>query len=92
MLHRLATLAVVVAASTGCLALRSRADGRRLTELIAVAKADGIELPDPLVISPAVAERVLQQVGREGTELDRIKRLQLKGSRDEDGSALKAYG
>lgn len=68
----------------GCASIRSRSDGRRLEELIATAKGHDLDLADPLILSPAVQERVLQQVSREGTELDRIRRLH-RWLRDQSG-------
>jgi Flp pilus assembly protein TadD len=59
----------------GCAAIRQRGDGRRLSALIEEARAHNLALPDPLTLDPAIAERVLQQVSREGTELERIRRL-----------------
>jgi Flp pilus assembly protein TadD len=70
--------------TTGCASMRARSDGRRLEELIASAKTHDLQLPDPLVLEPAIRERVLQQVSREGTELERIQRLH-RWLRDERG-------
>ena len=67
--------ALLLLLGTGCALMRTRSDGQRLEALIASAAEHDLQLPDPLLLDPAVQERVLQQVSREGTELERIKRL-----------------
>lgn len=66
---------LVALLATGCATNRTRGDGRRLDALIEAGKDRALSLPDPLTLDPAIAERVLQQVSREGTELERIRRL-----------------
>lgn len=78
---RIALLSLLLA---GCVGFRARSDGRRLDALIASAGAQGLSLPDPLVLPPSVQEQVLRQVSREGTELDRIRRLH-RWLRDQTG-------
>ncbi len=72
---RIALLGVVLAGLSGCAVLRTRSDGRRLEALIAEAREQSLALPDPLVLPPEVQDEVLRQVSREGTELERIRRL-----------------
>jgi tetratricopeptide (TPR) repeat protein len=77
-------LPVVLTLSSGCALITTRGDARRMSALIDAAKLAGMELPDPLAISPAVTESVLQHVGRQGTELERVKRLH-RWLRDQSG-------
>ena len=74
-MKRLAVCLLLLALGPGCATLTTRSDARRLDALIEAAKTQNLQLPDPLILEPSIRERVLQQVSREGTELERIKRL-----------------
>ena len=62
-------------AASGCAGLQLRDDGRRVDDLRARARALGVEAPDPLALPAEVRTRVLADVRADGTELQRLERL-----------------
>jgi tetratricopeptide (TPR) repeat protein len=59
----------------GCATFGLRVDGARLSNMVEDARAQGLELDDPLEMDDAMREAAIVQVGAQGTELERARRL-----------------
>src|SRR5262245_4544286 len=71
---RVSCLAIAVVAS-GCATFGMRVDGARLSSLVEEGRSRGLKIEDPLEIDDAIREAAVVQVGKQGTELDRLRRL-----------------
>lgn len=66
---------LITAVVAGCASLPRPTDAQRVRELIVAVRAAGEAIDDPLALAPGDGERVLREVGRTGTELERLTRL-----------------
>lgn len=72
---RVAGAALVLILCSGCATFGLRLDGARLHGMMAEADAAGLQLDDPLEMDDEMREAARIQVGFQGTENERLKRL-----------------
>lgn len=70
-------LSLALALTAGCATFGQRPDSTRVETLRRAAQAEGLVVPHPLTLDDDARELLLRQVGRTGTELERLQRLNL---------------